>query len=119
MGKFFAEYPHIQEETVSSDTLDIKIEEMTEKKEHMWKCKVCGKTMTKKRDLVRHVEIHIEGVSHACHICEAIFSTRNNLRSHISSIHSQMICDICAKSGMNGRAYKKHKQSCYKVNGWD
>merc|ERR1712098_845549 len=35
-------------------------EEIIEKIEGVWSCKVCGKTMRQKSDLKRHAETHIE-----------------------------------------------------------
>ena len=95
--------------------LDLQIEQMTEKNEGLRKCKVCGKTAARKGGIRRHAETHIEGVSHACHICKKIFSTRNNLQYHISAIHSELVsCDLCGKSGMNKQAYR-HKFKYHKT----
>ena len=53
--------------------LDLQIDGMIEKNEGLWRCKVCGKTNKQKIDTKRHAEAHIEGVSHACHICRKLF----------------------------------------------
>ena len=86
----------------TNNEVNLQIEQMIEKVEGMWNCKVCGKTSTRKQNIQNHTETHIEGVSHACHICNKIFSTRNNLQKHISCVHSELVsCDVCGKSGMN------------------
>jgi len=96
--------------------LDLKILEMVEKFDGMWKCKVCGKTSKHKGTLKKHAESHIEGMSHACHTCNKSFSTRNSLQSHILNIHSELIsCDLCGKSGMNKMSYHNHKSSHHKT----
>ena len=94
----------------TNNELDLQIEQMIEKNEGMWNCKVCGKASADKRIIKRHAERHIKGVSHACHICRKIFSTRTNLQKHISDIHSELVCcDICGRLGMNRKAYSQHK----------
>ena len=93
-------------------TFDFQIEQMIEKNESAWKCKVCGKTNERNTALRKHVEIHIDGMTLACHICNKTFSNRPNLTSHISKYHSGMFsCDICEKSAMNRVAYNRHKRT--------
>jgi hypothetical protein len=89
--------------------LDLQVEQMIEKNEGLWKCKVCGKTAARKQHVQRHAETHIEGVSHVCHICSKTLSTRDNLRLHISGYHSELFsCEVCGKSGMHRKAYTAH-----------
>ena len=94
--------------------LDNQVEEMIEKSDGLWRCKVCGKsTRGQKQVMKQHVEIHIEGVSHACHICSKTFRTRPHLRCHVSNNHSELVsCNYCGKSGMTRSAYNNHKQKC-------
>ena len=91
--------------------LDLQIEEMIEKNEGMWKCKVCGKTSKSKHVIRCHAETHIKGLSHKCHLCNRMASTRPSLQMHIQNFHCELSfdCDICGKVGMNKIAYKKHK----------
>ena len=65
-----------------SEELHLQIKQMVEKSDGRWKCKMCGKTATKKDHIQRHAETHIEGVSHACHICNKALS-RSSLRYHM------------------------------------
>ena len=103
------------EETIQiseNSELNLKIEQIIEKSDGVWKCKVCGRTSKKSTHIQEHAESHIEGMSHACHICDKTLSSRSSLRMHINSIHSELlICDICGKSGMNKSSYKQHKQT--------
>jgi len=94
--------------------LDLQIEQMIEKNEELWQCKVCGNTAKLKRNLQNHVETHIEGISHTCHVCNKTCSTRNSLKVHISDYHSELSfnCNICGKSGMAKMAFKIHKRTC-------
>ena len=92
--------------------LDIQIEELIEKQgQGLWKCRVCGKIAKNKSKIKNHAETHIEGMSHACHICSKTYPNRPALKSHISAIHSEFFsCDVCEKSGMNRAALRNHKQ---------
>ena len=90
--------------------LDLRIDALIENTEGVWKCKVCGKTNKKKKDLKRHAETHLEGVSHICHICGNTGSTREALRNHMADKHSGLHnCDVCGKTGMQRKAYYYHK----------
>merc|ERR1719186_872648 len=97
--------------------LDLQIEQMMEKIEGLWHCKVCGKTVTSKNKthLKDHMESqHIEGVSHICHLCNKIWSTRKALRDHVRDHHSDLTfdCNVCGEIGMAKMAFKNHKRTC-------
>ena len=100
---------------ITNHEIGLEIDEIIEKKEGRWKCKVCAKPSALKRNIQSHAEIHIEGVTYACRICSKTFSMRDSLRTHISSIHSESFpCDICEKTGMNRKAYNDHKRRKHK-----
>ena len=52
-----------------------------------WKCTVCGKGTKDKCDMKRHVESHIDGISHPCNICGKVSRSKNALLSHKSRTH--------------------------------
>ena len=52
-----------------------------------WKCTVCGREIQVRRDMRRHVETHIEGLSYPCNLCDAVKRSSNSLNSHISIVH--------------------------------
>ena len=100
--------------------LDLQIEQIIEKHEGLWQCKVCGKTIqsrNSKQNMRDHAEIHIKGISHSCNMCDKTFSTRHSLRSH-KSYHSELLftCNVCGKSGMNKMSYANHKKRAHKVS---
>jgi len=96
--------------------LNLQIRELIEKSDGVWKCKVCGNTKSNYSNMRHHAESHIEGMSHACHICNKTFSNRHSLRTHMDKIHSELLsCDLCGKSGMNKSAYFKHKRTQHKT----
>ena len=65
-----------------------EVENLLVKVGDLWKCKACDKTLKQKTKLRIHAEIHVEGLSYQCKTCTKIFSTQNNLWSHISHIHT-------------------------------
>merc|ERR1712025_51199 len=90
-----------------------KINQMIEKTEEIWKCKGCGKMSVELSNIKRHAETHIQGINYSCHICSKIYTTRNNLDSHISHIHSKLYaCGTCGKSRMNRKTFYHHRKRC-------
>ena len=70
-------------------TLTSMMESITEGENKKWRCTVCGKSAGNKKDIRRHVESHIEGVSHPCTICGKVSRSSNVLkgrRSHSPAI---------------------------------
>ena len=59
-----------------------------------FKCKVCGKMSTEKvlrfrlPNMRRHVEIHMEGLTYSCSVCNKTFRSKNALSTHKSVKHS-------------------------------
>ena len=59
-----------------------------------YRCSVCGKKSKEtyhralqKRDMMKHIETHIEGLSYSCSVCQKVFRSRNSLTSHKSLYH--------------------------------
>ena len=72
------------------EDLVTKIDSLAEKVDDgdfKWKCKVCGKLVKAKRDMGRHIETHLEGVSHTCNQCGKVSRSSNALVMHISTYH--------------------------------
>jgi len=99
-----------------NEEIDAQVEQMIVKKDGLWECTICGKTTLYISHMREHTETHIDGISHACHICSKTFSSRHTLRNHISGIHSELFtCDVCGKSGMNKHAYRAHQRRQHKL----
>ena len=100
-------------EVSTNDELDAQIEQGINRTGGLCECNTCGKLSKRKDVIKKHVETHIEGISHSCQICNKTFATRNSLQVHIIRNHSQQIfdCDICGKVGMNKMAFNGHKQT--------
>merc|ERR1712129_362391 len=62
--------------------LERKLDSLIKKVDGVWSCSVCGKTNKKINKLKRHVEIHLEGVTHSCPDCGREFRTTNALQRH-------------------------------------
>ena len=70
----------------SASNVEVKaaVDDLVEKTENGFMCKACGKISTSKAssDIRRHAEIHIEGLSFECQLCDKTFRSRNYLRVH-------------------------------------
>ena len=104
--------PKIVAENIQTNVdLDLQVQQMIDKNEGVWNCKVCGKTTIQKQHIKQHAEQHIGGLSLACNICSKIFTNRHNLGCHISKNHSSSFsCDTCEKTGMSRSEFNKHKR---------
>jgi hypothetical protein len=75
----------------STMTKDIKeqIDSMVEKVgDKEYKCSVCGKVMHGSiQNINRHVETHLNGVSHPCNQCDKVARSSNGLHVHVSKYH--------------------------------
>ena len=105
-----------QKENASNDKtleLDEQLEEIVEKIEGLWKCKICEKTYNRRSDVFRHAEKHVEGFIHLCSMCAKTFKTRECLLTHMRDIHSKLYsCAVCGKAGMNKKDVRNHKIKC-------
>ena len=96
-------------ESSSNGELESRIEELIEKYDGIWKCKICTKTATDKSHIREHAETHMTDISHTCHICSKTCPTKPGLRKHIYRTHSEKFtCNICGKSGMNRGTHIQH-----------
>ena len=64
--------------------LNQTISQMFDKENDLYICNSCGKVAKTRENIVKHVEIHIEGLSYRCPICDKTFKTRNSLQFHKS-----------------------------------
>ena len=71
--------------TVDSETeLDIKskVKELIVKNDGQYTCKACGKLVKDSRNMRKHAETHIDGISYECNICDKRFRTKDSFKSH-------------------------------------
>ena len=74
------------------DNLKVQINSMMEKVadndgDNKWRCTVCAKVIKSQRDMGRHIETHIEGVSYPCNLCGAIKRSSSSLNMHNTRYH--------------------------------
>ena len=63
--------------------IDQKFEELIEKEAGgPFRCTVCEKKIKDKRDMKRHLETHLSGLSYDCPICGKNFRSSDALRHH-------------------------------------
>ena len=77
-------------EDITKEELDAKILSLMEKVENginSWRCSVCVKTSKTKRDIKRHIETHLDGLSYKCYQCGKVSMSSNGLQAHISKDH--------------------------------
>ena len=76
---------------MSSEQIKLKIEELYEKSDGVWRCLVCGYTTDNCSGMIkRHIESHIDGLSYTCTLCNKEFKSKNGLSSHKSSFHKYL-----------------------------
>ena len=66
----------------SIDDVKAAVYELLECDGGSWICKTCGKSSSRKSDMNKHVEIHIEGLSFGCQLCGQTFRSRIKLYDH-------------------------------------
>ena len=65
------------------------VDDLVEQTENGWSCKACGWTSktTQTSPIRKHAELHIEGLSFECQLCDKSFRSRNALHTHKSRRH--------------------------------
>ena len=67
------------------EEIEDKIRNLYEKKDGVFRCLACG--YTTKEKIKRHIEVHFEGLSYPCSVCNKEFRSKNSLVKHKSMIH--------------------------------
>ena len=75
------------EQDYSKEELAKIVDDLFFKNNNVFICKSCGKTTNRVGDMRKHVEIHIEGLSFPCAVCENTFRSRNILQKHLQRVH--------------------------------
>ena len=79
---------------IDINELEKRIENLIDEEDGIMKCRVCGRTsnastkVNMRQNLKKHVEIHINGLSVDCHLCNKTFRSRESLRIHKHKRHS-------------------------------
>ena len=83
---------YTQKSTFGIDTqedyeIKSKITEMLRKTDGNLACTVCGKVGKDVRNMRRHAETHIGGLSYPCNICDKTFRSKNAVNCHVYQLH--------------------------------
>ena len=80
--------PINQNSEANNAAIDQKFAELIEKEDGgFFKCTVCEKKIQYKRDMKRHLETHLSGLSYNCSLCSISFRTSKALEVHTSKKH--------------------------------
>ena len=77
-------------DVTNNEDLKVKIASMMEsiaEGDFRYKCTVCGKAAKDRTNMGRHVESHIERVSHPCNLCRKVSRSGSAHKMHISRYH--------------------------------
>ena len=77
---------------VRSPALEAKVDALMKPANRGWGCGVCGKENENKFRMGRHVEVHLDGISHPCPYepCGTKCSTRNAMHHHVQRVHRKV-----------------------------
>ena len=65
-----------------------KTRDLYEKKDGVWSCLACEYTISKDSSkMKRHIEVHFEGLSYPCSLCNKEFRSKNSLIKHKRTAH--------------------------------
>ena len=74
--------------SMSREEIELKIKELYEKVDGVWRCLACEYTTNTNSGIIRrHIESHIDGLSYTCTLCNKDFRSRNILTIHKSRSH--------------------------------
>jgi len=74
----------------NQDEVDQKIRDLITKESELHKCTICGKLSKDSSNMKRHVEVHIDGLSYSCNICDKTFRNKQAMQGHKSYSHRQI-----------------------------
>ena len=81
----------VKQENFSVSPVDNNVSEliksMIQKTGSNFICQQCGKTGSDMSNMKKHIETHIDGVVHSCHICGKTTRSKNALNTHKSRNH--------------------------------
>ena len=66
----------------NQEEVDQKIRDLITKESELHKCTICGKLSKDSSNMKRHVEVHIDGLSYSCNICDKTFRSKPSFSMH-------------------------------------
>ena len=73
-----------------TDGLAQKMLDLIQRSGDGWHCTVCGKEAKRKDNLIRHTQIHLEGLCYPCNLCGREFSSKTKIDYHVYRSHKSV-----------------------------
>ncbi|KAG5677806.1 hypothetical protein PVAND_007533 [Polypedilum vanderplanki] len=74
-------------------------------------CFMCGFVCNGGKEILKdHIKSHLSHSEYACHFCDNIYQTSNNLRDHIKKNHPKQCCSYCEEWYVNQNELNHHKR---------
>ena len=73
--------------TLTPEEIEKKTTDLFEKKDGFFYCLACDYKIQYESKMRRHIEVHFEGLSYTCTLCNKEFRSKNSLNKHRSTIH--------------------------------
>ena len=72
---------------MTAEEIEIKMQELYQKIDGRWSCLKCNYTTSQKGHMKYHIEIHLEGLSYNCSLCNKEFRSGHKLDQHKRRFH--------------------------------
>ena len=78
-------------QSCTPEEIEKKTRELYVKKDGVFSCLACEYTTSSdSAKIKRHIEVHFEGLSYPCSVCNKEFRSKNSLVKHKSIIHNNL-----------------------------
>ena len=74
--------------SVTPGEIGVKIEELYQKVDGVWRCLACNTTSNQRGNIKRHIETHLDGLSYTCNMCNKEFRSKSSLKEHNRKFHN-------------------------------
>lgn len=74
-------------------------------------CSLCGKGYVSHSGLSRHMLLH-EGKTYMCPVCDAKFTQKSSMKTHLRGIHKSSQCPQCSAILLTGPDFNEHVLNC-------
>ena len=86
-GAFKGDVSKVDVSSLTHDEIELKKKELYQKNDGVWKCLACDHSGTDGANMRKHVEIHLDGLSYTCPLCQKEFRSKDMLYLHTKNNH--------------------------------